>query len=79
MRAVDRMVWFKYALSDELSSASMDQLHELVQLYIERNDEEISSLKDSLRPGRPKPNKLIMLELLRSKDAKEYEVGICKS
>ncbi|KAJ3123662.1 hypothetical protein HK098_001777 [Nowakowskiella sp. JEL0407] len=63
------------AVSDDQDCASLDELHNFIQLYINRNDEEIERLKGNVRPGRPKPPQLDMLEILKRKDTQEYISG----
>ncbi|KAJ3195273.1 hypothetical protein HK101_000610 [Irineochytrium annulatum] len=73
--AVNRMVWFKYALGDEVDVATRQDMHELVMQFIMRHDEEISILKAGRRPNQAPPARLITLESLRSQELSEYESG----
>ncbi|KAJ3198858.1 hypothetical protein HDU82_000960 [Entophlyctis luteolus] len=74
-RQVDRIVWFKYALPDDLTSATPDLVHELIEQYINRNEDEINALKATIRPNRPKPAKLDVYLMVMGKDRQEYEAG----
>ncbi|KAJ3026209.1 UNVERIFIED_CONTAM: hypothetical protein HDU68_006013 [Siphonaria sp. JEL0065] len=86
-REVDRMVWFKYALPDDVPAATPEMVHDLIdQLsltflsalpkYIHRNDDEIEQLKAQVRPNRPKPAKLALYDMLMGKDRHEYRTGM---
>ncbi|KAJ3329026.1 hypothetical protein HDU76_008798 [Blyttiomyces sp. JEL0837] len=75
-RAVDRMIWFKYALPDDVPCADQEMLHDLISQYINRNSAEMTTLQSTIRPNRPKPSKLTLLEMLKSKDQQEYNAGI---
>lgn len=75
-RVADRLSWFKYALADDIVVATNDQVHEIIEMYIARNDEEIQDIRGKLRKGRPKPSRLDLLENLRAKDIQEYNNGI---
>ncbi|KAJ3278217.1 hypothetical protein HK104_002552 [Borealophlyctis nickersoniae] len=74
-RLVDRTVWFKYALAEDITCATMAQVHDIILSYISRNDDEIEKLKSNLRKGRPRPARLELLETLRGKDLQEYATG----
>ncbi|KAJ3107325.1 hypothetical protein HDU96_007940 [Phlyctochytrium bullatum] len=73
--AVDRMVFFKFALPDDVKMATLEMAHDIIEQYIARNDDEIKEMTESLRPGKPKPPKLIQLQSLREKDVQEYNAG----
>ncbi|KAJ3404315.1 hypothetical protein HDU80_003008 [Chytriomyces hyalinus] len=75
-RAVDRMVWFKYAIPDELPSANLELVHDLIDQYINRNEDEIEELKATIRPNRQRPPKIALLEMLQGKDRHEYATGM---
>ncbi|KAI8924591.1 hypothetical protein BC831DRAFT_464756 [Entophlyctis helioformis] len=75
--AVERMLWFKYAMPDDKPALSDADLHDIVTDYINRNDDEIDKLhkQHQARKERPKPTKLDILEALRAKDSLEYSHG----
>ncbi|KAI8817951.1 translation machinery-associated protein 16 [Fimicolochytrium jonesii] len=75
-RAVERMLWFKYALDEELTAATKEQVHDIIGQYINRYDLEIAELTENMRKGRPPPARLELLKTLRSKDIQEYNTGI---
>ncbi|KAI8813283.1 translation machinery-associated protein 16 [Cladochytrium replicatum] len=71
----ERIVYFRLAVPDDKQCATFDELHEYIQLYISRNDDEMKKLTENVRPGRPRPPKLDLLESLKKKDIAEYEKG----
>jgi translation machinery-associated protein 16 len=74
-RAIDKLMWFKEQLPTS-NEMSMEQIHEILEKYIQRNSTEIQEIKKTLRPGRPKPNRLDLLETLREKELQDYKVGM---
>ena len=78
--AVNRLVWFKHAIPyDDIEKEGLDLediLHDLVDMYINRNDDEMDQLLKNARPGRPKAVRLIHLEMLKGKDKHEYATGM---
>ncbi|KAJ1964971.1 translation machinery-associated protein 16, partial [Dimargaris xerosporica] len=72
----ERYLWFRYAMDEERDTLTLSELHELMESYIARNDEEIQTLKDSRRKGQPPPKKLQMLETLRKQNQSEYANGM---
>ncbi|KAI8621782.1 translation machinery-associated protein 16 [Chytriomyces sp. MP71] len=76
MRVVDRMVWFKYALQDDIPAATPEIVHDLIDQYINRNEQELEDLKATIRPNRPRPAKIALLEMLQGKDRHEYRTGM---
>jgi translation machinery-associated protein 16 len=75
-KVIDRLVWFKYALDDTLTSPTKEDIHDLIEMYIGRNDEEIEKLTGQLRKGRTKPSRLVNLEMLRQTEMDEYAEGL---
>ncbi|KAJ3397764.1 hypothetical protein HDV05_002877, partial [Chytridiales sp. JEL 0842] len=73
---VNKLLFFKFALPPHLPTATTPLMHELIQLYISRNDDDIQTLQSQIRPGRPKPTKLLNLEMLKQADQHEYETGM---
>ncbi|KAI8851987.1 hypothetical protein BC829DRAFT_385675 [Chytridium lagenaria] len=73
--AVDRMIFFKFALPEDIKVATLELMHDLIDQYICRNDEEIAEMKEYVRPGALKPAKLIQLESQKEKDILEYSSG----
>lgn len=71
-RLVDKLLWFK---DNNDKVATTEEMHDLIQNYIDRNIVEINELKKSWRPNRPKPAKLAALELIRTGELEQYKVG----
>ncbi|KXN65300.1 hypothetical protein CONCODRAFT_80802 [Conidiobolus coronatus NRRL 28638] len=65
MRA-ERFLWFSHALDEELISATMEEVHDLIQTYLDRNEEELSTNSKSFQAD--------MIKLQHAKELKEYEV-----
>jgi translation machinery-associated protein 16 len=74
-RAVDRLLFFKTQLPPH-NILTPTEILDILESYVYRNQQEINDLKVSCRQGRPKPNRLSLLESLLEKDIKEYIVGI---
>ncbi|KAJ1536656.1 hypothetical protein HK096_009052, partial [Nowakowskiella sp. JEL0078] len=89
---VERIMWFRFAIPDEVEAASTQELHDTIVMfvmlfkhnsflflncyrYINRHEEEINELMKNVRPGRPRPPQLDMLEALKRKDSNEYATG----
>lgn len=59
---VERTLWFKYILEDEQTCvASLEELSALLDLYVERNDEELKQLRARHRKGQPRPKGMFFL------------------
>jgi translation machinery-associated protein 16 len=72
------MVWFKYAIDPDVECYSdMAAIHELIQMYIERNQEEIGELRKLHRKGQPRPkaSREDMIIAVAEKDNLEYDTG----
>ncbi|CAG8510933.1 23438_t:CDS:2 [Gigaspora rosea] len=74
---VDRILWFKYALDDSLPCATKADIYDLIEMYISRNDDELSKIKSLKINGavRPKTVKEDLIEALKLKEQKEYIEG----
>ncbi|KAJ3020503.1 hypothetical protein HKX48_000707 [Thoreauomyces humboldtii] len=75
-RVVERLLWFKYAIEDDTVALTIDQVHDIIHMYIGRNDDEIEEIVANMRKGRPPPGRLELLRNLRAKDMQEFNVGI---
>ncbi|EGF79990.1 hypothetical protein BATDEDRAFT_5937, partial [Batrachochytrium dendrobatidis JAM81] len=74
--AVERLLWFKFAAPDPPAEITEADVHSIIDMYINRNEDEISQIMSQLRKNRPKPGRLGILESLREKDLAEYNAGI---
>ncbi|CAG8566152.1 12292_t:CDS:2, partial [Dentiscutata heterogama] len=74
---VDRILWFRYALDESLPCATTADIYDLIEMYISRNDDELSKLKSLKINGavRPKTIKEDHIEALKLKERKEYIEG----
>ncbi|KAF0553861.1 translation machinery-associated protein 16 [Gigaspora margarita] len=74
---VDRILWFKYALDDSIPCATKADIYDLIEMYISRNDDELSKIKSLKMNGavRPKTVKEDLIEALKLKEQKEYIEG----
>ncbi|KAJ3181090.1 hypothetical protein HDU85_003795 [Gaertneriomyces sp. JEL0708] len=75
-RIAERVLWFKYALPEDTPAATNELVHEIIQLYIQRNDDEIQQVQSKWRKNQPKPARLDLLLLLKQKDMDEYRDGM---
>ncbi|CAG8817747.1 23160_t:CDS:2, partial [Dentiscutata erythropus] len=67
---VDKILWFRYALDDSFPCAIKADIYDLIEMYISRNDDELSKLKLLKINGavRPKTVKEDHIEALKLKD-----------
>ncbi|RUP24688.1 hypothetical protein BC936DRAFT_138901, partial [Jimgerdemannia flammicorona] len=73
---VERWLWFRYALDDTLPCATRLELHDLIDMYLKRHDEELTELKALHRKGqRPKAAREDLLIALIKKERDEYAKG----
>lgn len=73
---IDRAMWFKNAVEESmLDSVDADTLHGMICKYISRFDNERERLVSSSMKTRPKPQKVQLLESIKSSELKEYENG----
>ncbi|KAG0263047.1 hypothetical protein DFQ27_001979 [Actinomortierella ambigua] len=74
----ERILWFRYAVSDEIESLTRPEMHQLIDEYLARNNEELEQLKALHRPGkvRPKAAREDLLAALIEREHKEYVSGI---
>lgn len=73
---VDLLTWFQMRFEENRQRCeSAEEMAELVEEYLARHDPEIDSIKNDLRPNRPAPVKLDMLQAVRAKEWREYETA----
>jgi translation machinery-associated protein 16 len=67
---IARLLTMQQIIGDE------SDINKVALNYIARNDNEIKLLNDIIRPNRPKPPRLALLQNLRLKDEAEFEAGM---
>ncbi|GJJ75119.1 translation machinery-associated protein 16 [Entomortierella parvispora] len=74
---VDRVMWFRHAVPDEVATLTREEHHELIEEYLSRYNEEYESLVALHRPGkvRPKAAREDMLALFIANERQEYASG----
>ncbi|ORY98130.1 translation machinery-associated protein 16 [Syncephalastrum racemosum] len=75
---VERWLWFRFALDENLPCASEEHVHELIRMYIDRTDDELEELekKASKAMHRQKSPKIEVLKSLKHSEENEYESGM---
>ncbi|CAB4405313.1 unnamed protein product [Rhizophagus irregularis] len=69
---VERLLWFRYAFDDTLPCATKAEVYDLIEMFINRNDNEILRLKSTQKVN---SSKYFYLESLKLKEKKEYIEG----
>lgn len=72
---MERATFFQNAISSEEKSFSVDQINRLIERYIQRNHEELFSLKSDRRSGRPPNPKELILKQKVEKEEMEFISG----
>ncbi|KAI8978941.1 translation machinery-associated protein 16 [Pilobolus umbonatus] len=74
----DRWLWFRYIFDEDKITATKEEMHELIELYLMRHDEEIEELEAERHKGHKKPKspRQILLETLREQELNEYNSGM---
>uniref|UniRef100_U9SUD3 Translation machinery-associated protein 16 n=1 Tax=Rhizophagus irregularis (strain DAOM 181602 / DAOM 197198 / MUCL 43194) TaxID=747089 RepID=U9SUD3_RHIID len=72
LERVERLLWFKYAFDDTLPCATKAEVYDLIEMFINRNDDEILRLKSTHKVN---SSKYFYLESLKLKEKKEYIEG----
>jgi len=73
---VDRHAFFFHALPPEAEALSLAQVHDVVRMWLTRNDEEIEQEGTVRRKGRPPSTKELKLTQLREFEVEEYRTGM---
>lgn len=71
--AVKRLLFFVEAMDRSKSELSIDEVHDLVQRYLSRLDEDIKKEASERRPGRPLSKLQEELEAIKQREGQEYE------
>jgi translation machinery-associated protein 16 len=76
----ERWLWFRYAFDEDKKLATKQEMHELMELYLARNDEEIDQLEAEREKGhrKPKTPRQSHLEALKDSELNEYISGMGK-
>lgn len=74
----ERWIWFRYAFEEDKTVATKAELHELIEQYLERHDEEIAQLEQDRSKGHKKPKtpRQDQLEALKISETNEYKSGL---
>lgn len=74
----ERWLWFRYAFEEDKPVATKPEMHELIELYLERHDEEINELEKDRNRGHKKPKnaRQQLLESIKAREASEYTSGM---
>ncbi|ORX80583.1 hypothetical protein BCR32DRAFT_20688 [Anaeromyces robustus] len=72
---IEKYQWFREAIPKERANLTKEELTNVVQRYIDRNDEEIENINSTLRKGRPTPPRLTLLKALKKKEQEEFNHG----
>ncbi|KAI9868341.1 MAG: hypothetical protein M1813_005784 [Trichoglossum hirsutum] len=72
---LQRVAFFQQAAKDTKSPFTIDSIHSLIQVYLHRDDEELSKLKKERRPGRPSSTREDMLKQRIEVEQKEFKTG----
>ncbi|GAA99615.1 uncharacterized protein L969DRAFT_16916 [Mixia osmundae IAM 14324] len=70
----ERYLWFAHAMDPEEESMSVEDIHELIRLYLSRHDEEIAEEVRARRKGRPKSKRHEALETDRDGGKADYKL-----
>ncbi|KAI8061861.1 translation machinery-associated protein 16 [Gilbertella persicaria] len=74
----ERWIWFRYAFDEDKSVATKADMHELIEIYLTRHDEEIDTLESDRNKGhrKPKTPRQELLESIRQSEMNEYVSGM---
>ncbi|KAG2221256.1 hypothetical protein INT45_012377, partial [Circinella minor] len=75
---VERWLWFRYALDESNLCATKEQVHELIQLYLKRHDDELEQLEQERKKKgghRKKVPRHDILTALKISEESEYASG----
>ncbi|ODQ67332.1 hypothetical protein NADFUDRAFT_40497 [Nadsonia fulvescens var. elongata DSM 6958] len=71
-----RTRFFKEAISTvDKSSFDLQDMKDLIEVFISRDDDELRKLKDARRPGRPASGRQDILQMKIEAEKKEYKTG----
>lgn len=73
---VNRIAWAQETLSERDTPLNDAELHELIEHFIVRDNDELSELKAAQRPGRPKSKEEERIQARIDSETKEYNAGL---
>ncbi|KAG2197324.1 hypothetical protein INT47_012754, partial [Mucor saturninus] len=74
----ERWIWFRYAFEEDNTVATKAEMHELIEAYLVRHDDEIAELEQERYKGHKKSKgpRQDQLEALRISESNEYISGM---
>ena len=80
MKKGERYIWFRYAFEEDKVVATKPEMHELIEQYLSRHDDEIAELEQDRNKGhrKPKAPRQDQLEALKISECNEYISGLGK-
>ncbi|KAI8371879.1 translation machinery-associated protein 16 [Blakeslea trispora] len=74
----ERWIWFRYAFDEDKTIATKAEMHELIETYLSRHDEEIETLENDRNKAhrRPKTPRQELLESIKQSELNEYISGM---
>ncbi|KAI9877458.1 MAG: hypothetical protein M1830_003842 [Pleopsidium flavum] len=72
---MQRITFFQQAASEANVPISSQNTQDLIQSYIQRDDEELAKLKSERRPGRPSSTREDLLKQRVNTENREYDTG----
>ncbi|MCJ1294284.1 hypothetical protein MMC34_005842 [Xylographa carneopallida] len=70
-----RVAYFQAAAIAISGSNDLGHIQQLIQRYLERDDDELAKLEDERRPGRPRSTREDLLKQRKAMDEREYDGG----
>ncbi|ORZ18991.1 hypothetical protein BCR42DRAFT_411995 [Absidia repens] len=72
-----RWMWFRFALDESLPCTTKADMHDMIEMYLERNDDELKRLQqERVTTKRPKTSREHMIEAAIASDKDEYKSGM---
>lgn len=72
---LQRTLFFQEAISGEKESYSLEEMKELIETFLSRDDEELEQLRGERRKGRAPTNRHALLENKKKHEEAEYDSG----
>ncbi|KAJ1916510.1 translation machinery-associated protein 16 [Tieghemiomyces parasiticus] len=71
----ERYMWFRYAMDDDKKVLTNEDVHELIMMYIDRNDEEIAKFESERRKDQPLHKSAEAMKFVKKQNQGEYKSG----